>query len=210
MCRSARGRARGLGVTRFCDYDLVGELGHGGMGTVYRARRPDGRLVALKVMRPEMRGNPSAEERFRRAPRLYPHHPNNVDIYDAGDCQGTPYFAMRLIDSESLAQVLSRVHCLTPEQYLPILRDVAAALDAAHARGVIHRDIKPSNILVEAADGHAILTDFDIAKDLSAAPFTTVGATGPLIGTAQYMSPEQASGKPVTPASDIYTLGAMT
>jgi serine/threonine-protein kinase len=179
------------------------------MGSVYRARRSDGTIVALKVMRPELRGNTAAEERFRRAPTLYPVHPNIVEIYDAGECNNTLYFAMRLIQGESLAEVMRLVHSLAPEQYLPILRDVSAALDAAHARGIIHRDIKPSNILVEASNGRAILTDFDIAKEVGS-NFTTVGSTGQPIGTAQYMSPEQAAGKPITPASDVYALGAMT
>jgi serine/threonine-protein kinase len=179
------------------------------MGSVYRARRSDGTVVALKVMRPELRGNTAAEERFRRAPTLYPVHPNIVEIYDAGECDNTLYFAMRLIQGESLAEVMRLVHSLAPEQYLPILRDVSAALDAAHAHGIIHRDIKPSNILVEASNGRAILTDFDIAKEVGS-NFTTVGSTGQLIGTAQYMSPEQAAGKPITPASDVYALGAMT
>ncbi len=196
-------------MSQFCNYELIGELGKGGMGSVYRARRSDGTVVALKVMNPELRGNTSAEERFRRAPTLYPSHPNIVEIYDAGECNNTFYFAMRLVQGESLAEVLHLVHKLAPEQYLPILRDIASALDAAHARGIIHRDIKPSNILVEASSGRAILTDFDIAKDVGS-HFTTVGSAGQLIGTARYMSPEQAAGKTITPASDVYALGAMS
>ncbi len=197
-------------MAQFCNYEIIGEVGRGGMGAVYRARHKDGRIVALKVMRPEFRSNASAEKRFRRAPQLYPKHANIVEIYDSGECDGTLFFAMQLIEGESLSGVLRRVRVFTPEQYAPIFRDVAAGLDASHAKGVIHRDIKPSNILVRNSDGRAFLTDFDIAKDLTAGQFTSVAGAGGMIGTAHYMSPEQASGKPITPASDVYSLGAMT
>lgn len=197
-------------MARFCDYEIIGELGRGGMGAVYRARHKSGRIVALKVMRPEFRTNPSAEKRFRRAPQLYPKNPNIVEVYDSGECDGTLYFAMQLIEGESLSGVLRRVRVFTPEQYAHVLHDVANALDGSHAKGVIHRDIKPSNILVRTADGKSFLTDFDIAKDLGGPQFTSVSGAGGMMGTAHYMSPEQASGKQITPASDVYSLGAMS
>ncbi|MCL4505419.1 MAG: protein kinase [Chloroflexi bacterium] len=197
-------------MQQFCDYEILSELGRGGMGAVYRARSKDGRTVALKVMRPEFRTNASAEKRFKRAPQLYPKHPNIVEIYDSGECDGTLYFAMQLVEGDALSNILRRVRVFAPEQYAPVLRDIAAGLDGSHAKGVIHRDIKPSNILIRSADGRAFLTDFDIAKDLTAAQFTSVAGAGAMIGTAHYMSPEQASGKQITPASDVYSLGAMT
>ena len=197
-------------MAQFCNYEIIGELGRGGMGAVYRARQKDGRIVALKVMRPEFRSNASAEKRFKRAPQLYPKHPNIVEIYDSGECDGTLYFAMQLVEGDSLSGILRRVRVFTPEQYAPVLRDICAGLDGSHAKGVIHRDIKPSNILVRAADGKAFLTDFDIAKDLTGPQFTSVSAAGAMMGTAHYMSPEQASGKEITPASDVYSLGAMS
>ncbi|HEY3290345.1 MAG TPA: serine/threonine-protein kinase [Anaerolineae bacterium] len=197
-------------MARFCDYEIIGELGRGGMGAVYRARHKSGRIVALKVMRPEFRTNPSAERRFRRAPQLYPKNPNIVEVYDSGECDGTLYFAMQLIEGESLSAVLRRVRVFTPEQYARVLHDVASALDGSHSKGVIHRDIKPSNILVRTADGKSFLTDFDIAKDLAGPQFTSVSGAGGMMGTAHYMSPEQASGKQITPASDVYSLGAMS
>ncbi len=197
-------------MQQFCDYEILSELGRGGMGAVYRARYKDGRIVALKVMRPEFRTNASAERRFKRAPQLYPKHPNIVEIIDSGECEGTLYLAMQLIEGDALSGILRRVRVFAPEQYAPVLRDIAAGLDGSHAKGVIHRDIKPSNILIRSADGRAFLTDFDIAKDLTAAQFTSVAGASAMIGTAHYMSPEQASGKPITPASDVYSLGAMT
>ena len=192
----------------FCEYTLINELGHGGMGTVYRAQNTSGQIVALKVMISQLLKDSAARERFIREPRLYPSHPNIVKVLDAGDCDGTPFFAMELIEGESLDSVLQRVHVLAPTQFAVVLREVAAALDHVHAQGIIHRDIKPSNILLRAGDDHAFLTDFGVAKNMQGTRLTQI--SGVRIGTAHYMSPEQAMGmRELTPAADIYSLGVM-
>lgn len=189
---------------------MLGEVGRGGMGTVYRARHDlSGQVVALKLLAAHLRGDPELARRFLREPSLYPQHPNIVQIYDAGVCDGAPYFAMQLIEGYSLDQKLKTGQKLDCPEVSRITQDVAAALDAAHARGIIHRDIKPGNILIRAEDGRAFLTDFGVARD-AAAPTTINASGGSRIGTAWYMSPEQAKGLPVlTPATDVYALGVV-
>ncbi len=193
---------------QFCDYTLLDELGHGGMGTVYRAKNTAGEVVALKVMAPNLAKDKGIRERFIREPRMYPKHENIVQILNAGECDGTPFFAMALIQGDSFDSVLQRHRELAPSQFVPVLRDVAAALDHVHRQGIIHRDIKPSNILMRESDDRAFLTDFGVAKNTLGTKLTQV--SGVRIGTAHYMSPEQAMGKrDLTPATDIYALGVM-
>ena len=192
----------------FCDYTILDELGHGGMGTVYRARNAAGEIVALKVMAQNLARDKGLRERFLREPRMYPKHENIVQIMEAGECNGMPFFAMAYIEGESFDAVLQRHRSLAPNQFLPVLRDVAAALDHVHKQGIIHRDIKPSNILMRNSDDRAFLTDFGVAKNTLGTKLTQV--SGVRIGTAHYMSPEQAMGKrDLTSAADIYALGVM-
>ncbi len=197
---------------RFGAYEILGLIAKGGMGAVYRARDGQGKVVALKTLAEQFRGDASMRARFDKEPRLAPLHPNIVRILDAGEFEGVPYFAMDLVEGRGLDALLSERGALTPDEFFPILSDVAAAIDGAHYAGVVHRDIKPSNIMLRASDGRAVLTDFGIAK--RTAPGADTGLTGStqagaIIGTVRYMSPEQALGKPVTPVSDVYSLGAM-
>ena len=192
----------------FCGHQILDVLGQGGMGTVYRAQRNDGKVVALKMMAQHLLKDESARQRFIHEPKLYPVHPNIVRVFDTDECDGTPFFTMEIIEGESFDKVLNRVRVLAPEQFWSILREVASALDVVHSHGIVHRDLKPSNILIRAKDDRAFLTDFGVAKNTQGTKLTQV--SGVRIGTAHYMSPEQAMGKrDLTSAADIYALGVM-
>jgi serine/threonine-protein kinase len=191
-------------------YTVERELGRGGMATVYAARdTKHGRSVALKVLRPELAESLGAE-RFRReialAARLQ--HPHIVSVYDSGVTpSGVLWFAMPLIEGESLRVRLRQQQQLPIREAVRITREIALALDYAHRHGVIHRDVKPENILL--VDGHAMIADFGIARPST--PGTsgdTLTSTGVVIGTPAYMSPEQAAGeRTITAATDVYSLG---
>jgi serine/threonine-protein kinase len=193
-------------------YELLDLLASGGMGRVWRTRdRLLDRLVAVKVLRSEFTGNPAFLARFRaeaqHAAAL--HHPHIASVFDYGeaevDGERVAYLVMELVDGESLSQLLQRERRLDVPRTLAVLRSTAAALGAAHAAGLVHRDVKPGNVLV-AADGTVKITDFGIAWSASSVPLTQ---TGQVIGTAHYLSPEQAVGGKATPASDVYALGAV-
>ena len=191
-------------------YPVERELGRGGMATVYLARDPKhGRLVALKVLRPELAATLGSDRFLREiqvAARLT--HPHILPLHDSGEAGGLLYYVMPYIDGESVRDRLSRETRLPAAEAVKIGREVADALDYAHSRGVIHRDIKPENILLGA--GHAIVADFGIARALSVAGTATVTAEGSFIGTAAYMSPEQANVESeVDGRSDIYSLGSV-
>jgi serine/threonine-protein kinase len=182
------------------------------MGRVWRAHDTLlNRPVAVKLLRSEFTGNPAFLARFRaeaqHAAALI--HPNIASVFDYGeldeDGEHLAYLVMELVEGDSLATVLARDRRLDVAQSLGILRSTAAALAAAHAAGVVHRDIKPGNVLV-ARDGAVKITDFGIAWSASSVPLTQ---TGQVIGTAHYLSPEQAQGGKATPASDVYALGAV-
>jgi hypothetical protein len=179
-------------------------LAHGGMGVVFRGRHVAlDHPVAIKVIRP---GKASAVivERFLREARLLAslQHPNIVAVHHAGEADGIPYYVMELLEGETLAERLRRGP-LSPAEVTAVGRDLLAALGAAHARGIVHRDVKPGNIFLQS--GRAILTDFGISKQLTdPEPLTLPHAP---IGTARYMAPEQAQGREVTPASDVYAAG---
>lgn len=197
---------------RFCNYIIQEELGRGGMAVVYRAINSRGDPVALKVMHPGKAADPNMRRRFIKESRLRLVHPSIIQILDSGECGETPYFVMPLIEGRPLDKVLKGAQKLTLPELLPLLKDVAAGLDYAHAQGIIHRDIKPSNILIHAGDNRAIVTDFGVAKDTEATwSSTLIGTqTGVRVGTPQYMSPEQARGDPMlTRHSDVYSLGAL-
>jgi len=191
---------------QFGRYVIEAELGRGGQAVVYRAHQ-DGteRAVALKVF--DEIEDAAKLARFRReavaAARV--EHPRIVTVYESGDVGGVPFLAMRLVPGPSLAEVLSRFGALPPARALAILRDVAAAVDAAHAHGLVHRDIKPANVLLDL-DERAFLSDFGVAR-LEDLPRLT--RRGDWLGTVEYVSPEQAEGRPATPASDLYAFGIL-
>jgi serine/threonine-protein kinase len=194
-------------------YRLDGRIATGGMGEVWRGvDQTLGRPVAVKLLRPEYASDESFLVRFRgearHAARLS--HPGVASVYDYGevatvDDHPTAYLVMELVEGEPLSALLHREKRLSPERMLDILGQAADALQAAHALGVVHRDVKPGNLLLRP-DGAVKVTDFGIARAVDAAPLT---ATGIMMGTAYYVSPEQASGRPVTPASDVYSLGVV-
>ena len=191
-------------------YAIQRELGRGGMATVYLARdvRHD-RMVALKVMRPELAAA-IGNERFLReiqiAARL--HHPHVLALYDSGEAGGFLYYVMPYVEGESLRDRLDRDHQLPIDDALQIAREVADALSYAHSHDVVHRDIKPENILLSS--GHALVADFGIARAITAAGGERLTETGLSIGTPSYMSPEQAAGNSsIDGRSDIYSLGCV-
>src|SRR5688500_294353 len=195
-------------------YTIEGEIGRGGMGVVYRAR--DERLqrrVAIKVLPPEFAFQQDIRERFTReaqtAARLS--HPHIVPIHSVGEGQGLVYFVMGYVDGESVAARIRRRGHLPVEEARRIMMETADALSAAHAFSVIHRDIKPDNILLEGTRGRVMVTDFGIAKALSATSGATLTGVGVAIGTPAFMSPEQAAGeRDIDGRSDLYSLGIVT
>jgi serine/threonine-protein kinase len=191
-------------------YLVERELGHGGMATVYLAQDLTlHRRVALKVLLPELTAT-VGRDRFVREIAITSRltHPNILPLHDAGEADERLFYAMPYVEGESLRQRLEREGQLPVAEALGILRDLAAALEHAHARGVIHRDIKPENILL--AGGRAVIADFGIAHALDAAGGERLTATGLALGTPAYMSPEQAAGSSQPDArSDIYALGCV-
>jgi serine/threonine protein kinase len=190
-------------------YRLERRLGRGGMGAVYLAHEfALDRDVALKVLPPELASTPQMQERFRREARIAARlsHPNIVPLYTFGEVSGLVYFVMGYVAGDSLASLLKREGPYSPEEARMLLVALCDALDYAHRQGIVHRDIKPDNILLDTASGAPLLTDFGIAKPSFAEAELT--ATGQLIGTPHYMSPEQAQGRTdVDARSDIYSLG---
>ncbi len=187
-------------------YLIEGELGKGAMGVVYRAKDPNiGRVVALKTMRLDVHGIEAEEmlQRFRNEARSAGvlNHPNIVTIYDAGEADGLFYMAMEVIEGETLQELLVRQRVLPVEQILSVTRQVAEGLDYAHGKGVIHRDIKPANIMITTS-GLVKIMDFGIAKAGGG-----LTSTGQVLGTPNYMSPEQVKGKPLDGRSDLFSLG---
>ena len=196
-------------------YRIEGEIGRGGMGVVYRAVDTRlGRAVAIKVLPLDMTGDPERQRRFLREAQSASalNHPNIVTIYEVGEDGETTFIAMELVDGTPLDRLLAQAP-LPVATALEYAVQIASALAAAHARGIIHRDIKPANIVI-TRDGRAKVLDFGIAKliDLPASEATitsTPTAAGVIIGTAEYMSPEQAEGRPVDARSDIFSFGAV-
>ena len=193
-------------------YQLAGKAGQGGMATVYRALDlKHGRQVAIKVLRAELAAVLGAERFLREievSARLQ--HPHIVPLYDSGDASGILYYVMPFVEGESLRERLTRDGRIPFAEAVGLTREVASALSYAHQQGVIHRDIKPENIMLSG--GHAVVTDFGIARALSAAqqgPDGTMTGMGMAIGTPAYMSPEQATGSEVDGRSDEYSLACV-
>ncbi len=187
-------------------YRIDARLAHGGMGVVYRATHLGlDRPVALKVIARELAGDASFRDRFLRESRLAARldHPAVVPIYDSREVDGELFVAMRLVEGGDLRGLIGREGALPPDRATALLGQVAEALDAAHAAGIVHRDVKPHNVLVEG--DRAYLSDFGLAKSLEDS-----GASGAsVVGTVAYMSPEQWRGEPVGPAGDVYSLGCV-
>ncbi|HEX4681229.1 MAG TPA: serine/threonine-protein kinase [Gemmatimonadaceae bacterium] len=192
-------------------YEMLRMLGHGGMGTVYLARdRALERFVAIKVLRPDVAALHGGRERFRREARIVAQlsHPGILSLYTFGEVHGLWYFVTEYVRGVSLAERLRVEGRLESGEVQRILAETAEALACAHQHGVIHRDIKPANILLDEESGRAVLADFGIAKLEGSADELT--KTGAIIGTPNYMSPEQAAGEGTVDArSDIYSLGAV-
>ena len=189
-------------------YRLVQRIAGGGMGEVWRAEDTLlGRAVAVKTLRNEYVDDPEFRARFRaearHAGRLS--HPGIASVYDFGETGGSAWLVMELVDGEPLSTLLRRESPLSVERTLDLVAQTAAALQAAHDGGVVHRDVKPGNLLVRA-DGVLKVTDFGIASATGAVPLTQ---TGSVVGTAFYLSPEQAAGRSASPASDLYSLGVV-
>jgi hypothetical protein len=190
-------------------YSLERELGRGGMGVVYLARevRLD-RPVAIKLLPPEFSSDARLRDRFTREARTAARlsHPYIVPIHSVDEIGGFVFYVMAYVDGETLAQRVARRGPIQPDDASRILREVAWALAYAHGQGVVHRDIKPANILLEAGTGRAMVTDFGIARLTQTTGETAVGE---LLGTPEYMSPEQAGGDPVDGRSDLYSLAVV-
>ncbi|HVP03554.1 MAG TPA: serine/threonine-protein kinase [Solirubrobacteraceae bacterium] len=187
-------------------------VGRGGMGVVYRARNVAlNRIYALKVLAPELAQDEQFRERFKRETRIAAslHHPNIVGIHNAGEHDGLLFFVMDYVTGTDLHEVLVREGALDPGRAVELLEQCASALDAAHSRGLVHRDVKPANILITIKDGeeHAYLTDFGLAKKFDTASAMT--AKGLMVGTVDYMAPEQITGSRTDARTDIYGLGCV-
>src|SRR5690242_8814010 len=199
-------------VTKAGRYEILGELGRGAMGVVYRATDPViGRTVAVKTIRLSEEGTglsrPELLSRFQteaRAAGLLT-HPNIVVVYDAGEENGLYYITMELIEGKSLQALLDSGHSFPVPRVLRIMEQTCSALQFAHDRSIIHRDIKPANLML-TADDTVKVTDFGTAKILQ---FGTVQQTTHVMGTPSYMSPEQVKGRPVDGRSDIFSLGVL-
>lgn len=193
-------------------YRLERVIGRGGMGIVYAAHDDHlGRSVALKLIAPEFTADGSLRERFLAESRIAASldHPNVVPVYEAGEADGALFLAMQLVEGRDLRAALLEQGAMPPERAIPVIVQIASALEAAHTQGLVHRDVKPSNILLTAgAHGdHAYLSDFGLCKAVDSK--VEISDTGQPIGTAEYMAPEQIRGEHADPRSDIYSLGCV-
>ncbi|KRB37020.1 serine/threonine-protein kinase [Microbacterium sp. Root180] len=194
------------GVTFGGRYELDSRIAIGGMGEVWEATdHVIGRTVAIKILKDEYMGDPGFLERFRAEARhaALVNHEGIASVFDYGEENGSAFLVMELVPGEALSTILERDGALSTDKTLDIVAQTSAALQAAHAAGLVHRDIKPGNLLI-TPDGRVKITDFGIARIADQVPLT---ATGQVMGTVQYLSPEQASGHPASPATDTYSLG---
>ncbi|HZZ79748.1 MAG TPA: serine/threonine-protein kinase, partial [Gemmataceae bacterium] len=206
-----------LDLPRVPGYEIVEELGRGGMGVVYKAWQHSlQRAVALKMILAGSFAGPQDLDRFRAEARAIArlHHPNLLSIYETGECERLPFYAMEYMEGGSLARRLNGAPVL-PRVAATLVRNLAQAMDYAHKNGIVHRDLKPANILLAGSDDVPLqdcvakITDFGIAKHIHQDSSYT--RTGDILGTPNYMAPEQAMGRPgqIGPAVDIYSLGAI-
>ena len=194
----------------FAGHRIVGVAGRGGMGVVYRAVQLDlDRAVALKLIAPHLAEDVGFRERFERESRLAASidHPNVIPIYYTGEHEGALYIAMRYVDGSDLRTLVRAAGGLDAPRVVPIVAQVASALDAAHARGIVHRDVKPANVLLGEHD-HAYLTDFGLTKRIASNSGTT-NTEGGWVGTLGFVAPEQIRGERVDARADVYALGCL-
>jgi serine/threonine-protein kinase len=196
------------GVSLGGRYRLDERIASGGMGDVWRGTDEVlGRTVAVKILLPALLDEPGFAERFRGEARTMAtvNHPGVVDVYDYGSDQQIAFLVMEYVEGDALSRTLARVGRLTPARTMALVAQAADALHAAHEKGIVHRDVKPGNLLVRP-NGTLVLTDFGIARSALVGQLTAAGA---VLGTASYISPEQATGGTATSASDIYGLGVV-
>ncbi|WP_422390950.1 protein kinase domain-containing protein [Arthrobacter sp. N1] len=196
------------GITLGGRFELTDRIAIGGMGEVWKARDQIlGRVVAIKILKEEYSGDPAFLNRFRAEARhtALLNHEGIANVFDYGEEGGSAYLVMELVPGQPLSAVIEKEQVLSPDRTLSIVGQTALALAVAHRQGLVHRDVKPGNILV-MPDGRVKITDFGIARLADQVPLT---ATGQVMGTAQYLAPEQATGQPATGSSDIYALGVI-
>lgn len=196
------------GITFGGRYELSNRIAVGGMGEVWRAKDGIiGRTVAIKILKDEYMGDPGFLERFRAEARhaALVNHEGIAGVFDYGEEQGSAYIVMELVPGEPLSTIIEREGRLPAARVLGIVAQTATSLQAAHEAGLVHRDIKPGNLLI-TPDGRVKITDFGIARIADQVPLT---ATGQVMGTVQYLAPEQASGHTATAATDVYSLGVV-
>ena len=200
---------------RFGDYIIEEQIGRGGMGVVFRARHVvNGDIVALKLMAPDLADNATFRERFIREAEAGPQlgHPNIVPVFETGEADGELFIAMELIDGTDLKGLIQQDGGLDPKRALPIFRQAASALDAAHESGMVHRDVKPQNILVipretpQEAD-RVYISDFGLVRPMVSE--TSASRTGQVFGSIPYMAPEIIEGMPADGRADVYALGCV-
>ena len=196
------------GITLGGRFQLTDRIAIGGMGEVWKARDLVlGRIVAIKILKEEYTGDPGFLNRFRAEARhtALLNHPGIANVFDYGEEEGSAYLVMELVPGQPLSAIIERDKVLSPDRTLSIIGQTATALAVAHHQGLVHRDVKPGNLLI-MPDGKVKITDFGIARIADQVPLT---ATGQVMGTAQYLAPEQATGQQATGSSDIYALGVI-
>ncbi|OFI36456.1 protein kinase [Arthrobacter sp. SW1] len=196
------------GITLGGRFQLTSRIAIGGMGEVWKAKdQVLGRIVAIKVLKEEYTGDPGFLQRFRAEARhtALLNHVGIANVFDYGEEEGSAYLVMELVPGQPLSSILEREQVLSPDRTLSIISQTARALAVAHAQGLVHRDVKPGNLLI-TPDGRVKVTDFGIARLADQVPLTQ---TGQVMGTAQYLAPEQATGQTATGSSDIYSLGVI-
>ncbi|MEO3931486.1 protein kinase [Micrococcaceae bacterium Sec7.4] len=196
------------GITLGGRFQLTTRIAIGGMGEVWKAKDLIlGRIVAIKVLKEEYTGDPGFLQRFRAEARhtALLNHVGIANVFDYGEEEGSAYLVMELVPGQPLSSIIEHEQVLSPDRTLSMIAQTARALSVAHAQGLVHRDIKPGNLLI-TPDGRVKVTDFGIARLADQVPLTQ---TGQVMGTAQYLAPEQATGQLATGASDIYALGVI-